>query len=79
MSPRGRAWFGVGVAALAIGATLAWRHYDPGTLLTLLVARYLLRDAVEARFGKALAPIVERATPRPAPAAPAQGVRCSVR
>jgi pyruvate/2-oxoglutarate dehydrogenase complex dihydrolipoamide dehydrogenase (E3) component/uncharacterized membrane protein YdjX (TVP38/TMEM64 family) len=131
MSRRGRAWIGLGVATLAIGATLAWRRYDLGALLTLdslkasrdalqarvqaqplatatqffavymaaaalsipgaailtlaagamfglawglllvsfassvgallafLVARYLLRDAVEARFGKALAPINE--------------------
>jgi pyruvate/2-oxoglutarate dehydrogenase complex dihydrolipoamide dehydrogenase (E3) component/uncharacterized membrane protein YdjX (TVP38/TMEM64 family) len=131
MNPRSRAWIGLAVAAVAIGAALAWRHYDLGALLTLdslkasrdalqarvqaqplltaaqffavyvaaaalsipgaviltlaagamfglawglllvsfassagallafLVARYLLRDTVEARFGKALAPVNE--------------------
>jgi hypothetical protein len=49
-----------------------------GALLAFLVARYLLRDAIQARFGKALAPINEGVAQGrhllPADAAPGAGV-----
>ena len=46
------AMFGVGVGLLVVSFASAL-----GALLAFLVARYLLRDLVQARFGKALAPV----------------------
>ncbi len=44
--------FGLGVGLLVVSFASSL-----GALLAFLVARYLLRDAIQARFGKALAPI----------------------
>ena len=46
------AMFGVGVGLLVVSFASAL-----GALLAFLVARYLLRDTVQARFAKALAPV----------------------
>jgi pyruvate/2-oxoglutarate dehydrogenase complex dihydrolipoamide dehydrogenase (E3) component/uncharacterized membrane protein YdjX (TVP38/TMEM64 family) len=48
----GGAMFGLGVGLVVVSFASSL-----GALLAFLVARYLLRDAVQARFGKQLAPI----------------------
>jgi hypothetical protein len=53
--PKAALW--VAVAAVVLVLAWAWRAFGLGALLAFLAARYVLRDVVQSRFGKALAPI----------------------